>query len=204
MKKLNYNSMTSSIKMLNTISEDVADTIVVLESSDVDIPVWWTNKLAVCSAYMNSLRDYIAYKPENSHSDEEYSDNNQVKVGNYTTEHFDICPTAAELYKNINEKTNMIHLIVESMMLHDIFFKLEKQAIAMGSIDQDMVNKAQHYADMILALADEMSLKVEHSYIEDVHMAKFKELASSKIINDDSMLPPSARLINYNYNKKFD
>jgi hypothetical protein len=203
MKQLNYDSVTSSIKMLNTIAEDASDTLDALQGLDknTNIPVWWTNKLAVCSAYINSLRDYLVYKPENSHIEvnEEYSENTQIRVGNYTTEHFDMCPAALELYRNIAEKTDMIHLVVESMMLHDIFFKLEKQAIAMGSIDQDMVKKAQHYADMILALAREMSLEAEHSYIQNVHMAKFKELASSEIVSDDTMLPPSVRLVNYNY-----
>ena len=27
-----------------------------------DLPSWWTNKLAVSSAYLNSLRDYIVYE----------------------------------------------------------------------------------------------------------------------------------------------
>ena len=31
------------------------------------------------------------------------------------------------------------------MMLHDLLFKLEKQAIAMDNADEDMVEKAQHY-----------------------------------------------------------
>ena len=42
-----------------------------------------------------------------------------------------------------------------------------------------MVDKAQHYADMINELAEEMGLVDEHSYVEDVHMAKIKELAKN-------------------------
>jgi hypothetical protein len=202
MKQLDYSPVDSSVKMLKTIIEDATDSLDILKAIDDDIPVWWTNKLSVCSAYMNSLRDYISYKPEPEPEPEEEITDMQIRVGSYTTAHFDLCPSAIELYKDIAEKTDMIHLVVESMMLHDIFFKLEKQAIAMGSIDKEMVNKAQHYADMILALAREMSLENEHSYIEDIHMAKFKELASFEVINDDTMLPPSARLVYYSYNKK--
>jgi len=83
------------------------------------------------------------------------------------------------------------------MMLHDLLFKLEKQAIAMDNADEDMIEKAQHYADMIMSLAREMRLEEEHSYIEDVHMAKIKELAEDKdFIHDvDDMLPPSAKMV---------
>ena len=44
----------------------------------------------------------------------------------------------------------------------------------------EMVDKAQHYADMIMELAEEMDMKEEHDYVEDVHMAKIKELADKK------------------------
>jgi hypothetical protein len=34
-----------------------------------------------------------------------------------------------------------------------VLFKLEKQAIAMDNADEDMVEKAQHYADMIMKIS---------------------------------------------------
>jgi hypothetical protein len=40
-----------------------------------------------------------------------------------------------------------------------------------------------------MSLAREMNLEEEHSYVEDVHMAKIKELA------EDDMLPPSAKMM---------
>lgn len=102
---------------------------------------------------------------------------NQVTVGNYTTKHFDICPTAIKLYSKIKDMTPMVHLIVENMMLHDMFFKLEKQAVAQGTIDQDDLEKAKHYASMIMDNAKQMDLVKEHSYINDVHLQTFKKLA---------------------------
>mgnify|MGYP003625832243 FL=1 len=132
------------------------------------------------------------------------SDDEQVTVGEYTTRHFDMCPTAVELYTNIDDKTDMIHLVVESAMLQDMLFKIEKQAIAMDKADDDMVVKAQHYADMIMDIAEQMQLVDEHSYIEDTHMAKIRELADNTTveslnviedISDYDMLPPSARMV---------
>lgn len=125
---------------------------------------------------------------EKEDDDEEESANGQVTVGDYTTKHFDICPSAIELYSNIQGKTDMIHLVVETMMLHDLFFRLEKQAMAMGSIDEEELSKAQHYADMIMENARKMNLEAEHAYINDVHMAKFKELAGQAEENNGQEL----------------
>ena len=101
----------------------------------------------------------------------------QVTVGDYTTKHFDMCPSAVKLYSKIKNMTVMVHLIVENMMLHDVFFRLEKQAVAQGAIDEDDLEKAQEYADLIMDNARQMGLEKEHSYIEDVHMPKFDKLA---------------------------
>ena len=214
MKKDGHVDVASSRRMCQTIIEDATDILQALpEDSEAELPTWWTNKLAVCSAYVNSARDYLVHSTsskedssEDSDEDsmedsmeetmEETMDNQQVTIGDYTTRHFDICPSAVELYSNIEDKTDMIHLVVESMMLQDMLFKIEKQAIAMDNADQDMVDKAQQYADMINSIAEQMGLEQEHSYIEDVHMAKIKELAFVEDITDeDDMLPPSVRLM---------
>ena len=210
-EKDGHTDVASSRRMCKTIIEDANDILEALPMTEAALPTWWTNKLAKCSAYMNGARDYLVYSemptsevttvtvtPENVDAPV----SNQVTVGEYTTNHFDICPSAQELYKDINSKTNMVHLVVESMMLQDLLFKIEKQAIAMDNADEDMVEKAQHYADMIMELADEMELEEEHSYIEDVHMAKIKELANNDNNDDedeesdDDMLPPSVRMMN--------
>ena len=110
----------------------------------------------------------------------------QLTVGDYTTKHFDMCPSAVKLYSNIKNMTPMVHLVVENMMLHDLFFRLEKQAVAQGSIDMDDLEKADEYAEMIMDNARQMGLEKEHSYIEDVHMAKFDQLAGVTGEEDDS------------------
>lgn len=109
----------------------------------------------------------------------------QVTVGDYTTKHFDICPSAVKLYSNISGKTEMTHLIVETMMLQDLLFRLEKQLIAQGSADEEDVEKAEHYGDMIMDNAEQMDLYDEHSYIEDVHLAKIRQLAGEEDEEDD-------------------
>src|SRR6056300_1926127 len=207
MRKDGHTDVSSSRRMCKTIIEDANDILDALpRDMEAPLPTWWTNKLAKCSAYMNSARDYLVYsdspmqesREEMDESDdnemEETKNSDQITVGDYTTRHFDICPSAQELYSDISSKTDMVHLVVESMMLQDMLFKLEKQAIAMDNADEDMVEKAQHYADMIMSLASEMGLEEEHSYVEDVHMAKIKELAMD---DEDDMLPPSAKMVKH-------
>ena len=196
MRKDGHTDVSSSRRMCKTIIEDANDILDALpRNMEAPLPTWWTNKLAKVSAYINGARDYLVYsespmqEPREEMDENEDENSDQITVGDYTTRHFDICPSAQELYSNISSKTDMVHLVVESMMLQDMLFKLEKQAIAMDNADEDMVKKAQHYADMIMDIATEMRLEEEHSYVEDVHMAKIKELA------EDDMLPPSAKMM---------
>jgi len=209
MKKDGHTDVASSRRMCKMIIEDANDILDALpRDSETSLPTWWTNKLAKVSAYINGARDYLVYsdspmeepREEMDESEDDDDENEmdetetsgQITVGDYTTRHFDICPSAQELYSDISSKTDMVHLVVESMMLQDMLFKLEKQAIAMDNADADMVEKAQQYADMIMSLAREMGLEEEHSYVEDVHMAKIKELAMDV---EDDMLPPSAKMV---------
>src|SRR6056300_221674 len=209
-QKDGHTDVASSRRMCMTIIEDAQDIIRALpRDMEASLPTWWTNKLATTAAYINGARDYLVYmeNPPVSEVVTVASDDSgnsevpegQIMVGDYQTKHFDICPSAQELYTGISEKTDMVHLVVESAMLHDLLFKIEKQAIAMDRADADMVRKAQHYADMINELAEEMGLSDEHSYVEDVHMAKIKELAEEEVEDsddDDDMMPPSVRMIN--------
>ena len=214
MRKDGHTDVASSRRMCQTIIEDAEDILKALpRNAEASLPTWWTNKLAKCSAYMNGARDYLVYsespmeEPREDVKDDEMSDSGldmgemnilpegQIKVGDYQTMHFDICPSAQALYSSMEDRTVMTHLVVESAMLQDVFFKLEKQAIAMGVIDQDMVNKAQSYANMIMELAKEMDLEEEHEYIESVHMAKFKELLIDNEESNDDMTPPSFKMV---------
>lgn len=200
-QKDGHTDVASSRRMCMTIIEDAEDIMKSLpRDMEASLPTWWTNKLATTAAYINSARDYLVFM-ENPPVSEEVTieapmtAEDQVTVGEFTSKHFDICPSAVALYKDIEASSNAI----ESAMLHDLLFKIEKQAIAADLATPEMVEKAQHYADMIAELAEEMDLVDEHSYVEDVHMAKIKELADNAPEDEekeDDMLPPSVRMMN--------
>ena len=195
-EKDGHTDIASSRRMCKTIIEDANDILEALPVMEAALPTWWTNKLAKCSAYMNGARDYLVYSdsPKMEESvDMGVIQEDQVTVGDYQTKHFDICPSAVALYKDIT----ISDAAIESAMLHDMLFKVEKQAIAANSATSEMVDKTQHYADMIMELAKEMDMVDEHDYVEDVHMAKMKELAEDNTEEaDNDMLPPSVRMMN--------
>jgi hypothetical protein len=215
-----------------------AQELLMLTKDEEQFPAWMQSKMTLASEYMDGFYDFYKYSDysivattevedeeesddaedmsESSDDDMEESDT-QVTIGEYTTRHFDMCPSATALYKDILNKTDMIHLVVESLMLHDLLFKLEKQAISMDAADEDMVIKAQHYADMIMDIATEMRLVNEHSYIQE-HVDTITNLTktTAEDITDpegedmlepmsysmpemsdeeDDMLPPSARMM---------
>ena len=200
-EKDGHTDVASSRRMCMTIIEDAEDIMKALpRDMEASLPTWWTNKLATTAAYINSARDYLVFmsNPPVSEVVTETAPmvaDDQVVVGEFTSKHFDICPSAVALYKDIEASSEA----VESAMLHDLLFKIEKQAIAADLATPEMVEKAQHYADMINELAKEMDLVDEHSYVEDVHMAKIKELADNAAEDEekeDDMLPPSVRMMN--------
>lgn len=200
-QKDGHTDVASSRRMCMTIIEDAEDIMKSLpRDMEASLPTWWTNKLATTAAYINSARDYLVFMENPTVSEEvtieaPMTAEDQVTVGEFTSKHFDICPSAVALYKDIEASSNA----VESAMLHDLLFKIEKQAIAADLATPEMVEKAQHYADMIAELAEEMDLVDEHSYVEDVHMAKIKELADNAAEDEekeDDMLPPSVRMMN--------
>jgi len=198
MKKDGHTDVASSRRMCKTIIEDANDILDSLpQDMEASLPTWWTNKLAKCSAMMNGARDYLVYSTDTPMPESETAEApaDQVVVGDFKSKHFDICPSAVALYKDIEASDEAI----ESAMLHDMLFKVEKKAIAANMATEEQVDKTQHYADMIMELAKEMNLVDEHDYVEDVHMAKMKELANTEQEEeekDDDMTPPSVRMMN--------
>ena len=198
MKKDGHTDVASSRRMCRTIIEDANDILDSLpQDMEASLPTWWTNKLAKCSAMMNGARDYLVYSTDTPMPESETAEvpADQVVVGDFKSKHFDICPSAVAVYQDIEASD----AAVESAMLHDMLFKVEKKAIAANMATEDQVEKTQHYADMIMELAEEMNMVDEHAYVEDVHMAKMKELANTEEednTEDNDMTPPSVRMMN--------
>ncbi len=71
MKKSGHTDVASSLMLCKSIIEDAETILTNLPEGDTELPTWWTNKLAICYAYINSLRDYAVYQGFEEEDDEE-------------------------------------------------------------------------------------------------------------------------------------
>lgn len=62
MKKSGHTDVASSLMLCKSIIEDAESILTSLPEGETELPTWWTNKLAICYAYVNSLRDYAVYQ----------------------------------------------------------------------------------------------------------------------------------------------
>jgi len=132
----------------------------------------------------SGIRDLIArmdeiedqdQAPENDYdASGETADTEELSVGNYQTRHFDMCPAATGVYKDIDEKVEDIDLAERSAKLQDVLYYLEKSPNR-DHVEEDAV-VAQLIADQIMHMAEMMGLEAEHSYIQG-HVDTIKDKA---------------------------
>ena len=66
--------VASALRKCKTIMEDASDihTKLAMMGTMDSLPSWWTNKLAVAAAYMDSMRDYLLYPTNEEVKDQKY------------------------------------------------------------------------------------------------------------------------------------
>ena len=89
----------------------------------------------------------------------------EIKIGDYQTKHYHMCPGAKSLYKDIEDKVDDMDLAVRTAKLQDALFALEMTALEDGATEADL-DAAQLIADQIMAMAEMMGLEKEHNYIQ--------------------------------------
>ena len=104
--------------------------------------------------------------------DDEEEDAGEVKVGDYQTRHFDMCPGATALYKDIESKGVDMGLAERTAKMQDVLFYLEKDPDR-SHVEEDAV-MAQVVADQIMDMAGMMGLTNEHQYVQG-HVDAIKE-----------------------------
>lgn len=100
MKTKSDNSLVSA--MCQAIIED-AQNILDSMPDDCCLPTWWTSKLAVSSAYLNSLRDYITYNSdelEESEGEDSEMEDTQEEMQDMIDAAEDMLPPSARMMKN--------------------------------------------------------------------------------------------------------
>ena len=117
------------------------------------------------------------------------ADTSEIDVYGYQTKHFDICPGATKLFKDIlaGEYTDGIPSVkeqdklIELAKLHDVLFAIEKVALKDSNKAKQHLQKAINITSDIYELGAEIGLDKEHRgkdlyYIED-HLKKINDAA---------------------------
>lgn len=109
----NKNDGHLSTSMCQSLIEDANDIIKqIADIEDCCLPTWWTAKLAVASAYLNSLRDYVTYNRDDILEESGMEDG--------TSEHEDAESSDQEMAEDVaegedNESDDMLDIADEML-----------------------------------------------------------------------------------------
>jgi hypothetical protein len=100
-------------------------------------------------------------------SNEDENDKEEIKIGEYQTKYFHVCPGASSLYGDIESKGVDMDMAERSVRLQDALFFIEEHVGRDGySPDKDYVMVAKNIAKNIMKMGKMMGLEKEHSYIQ--------------------------------------
>lgn len=108
-RKDGHVDVASAKRQCANIIEDCQDILKALPNDeDAPLPTWWTNKLAVAAAYINSDRDYLVFTMQQSSTEEasaEPKEDQRITI-DFTADEDDMTPPSAKMVerKNATEK----------------------------------------------------------------------------------------------------
>jgi len=142
------------------------------------IPVASSEYRQLQNEFDNKKLDYVLFglpgnqpEMEESLTEGEEDDPQELMVGSYQTKYFDMCPGATQVYTDIEDKVEDMDMAERAAKLQDALFALEKHILndEESGTDEGYLLMAQNLADQIMAMAKMMGLEDEHSYI-DMHV----------------------------------
>ena len=100
-----HTDVASAKRQCANIIEDCQDILKALPNDEeAPLPTWWTNKLAVAAAYINSDRDYLVFTMQQASNTEASADENedqQITI-NFNAEEDDMMPPSAKMVERKN------------------------------------------------------------------------------------------------------
>jgi len=97
-----HTDVASARRQCANLMEDCRDIINALPNDDeASLPTWWTNKLAVSAAYINSDRDYLVYTMQQASNEEASAENteDQTITIDFNADDDDMIPPSAKMVK---------------------------------------------------------------------------------------------------------
>ena len=97
-----HTDVLSTRRLCTNIIEDCEQILKALPSDEnAPLPTWWTNKLAVSAAYINSDRDYLVYTMQQASNEEASAENteDQTITIDFNADDDDMIPPSAKMVK---------------------------------------------------------------------------------------------------------
>ena len=85
--------------MCEAIIEDATDILKQIKDKEIEAPTWWTSKLSICSAYINSLRDFVIYNTDEVLETEENEEDDSTLI-DIPQEDDSMLPPSVRMMKN--------------------------------------------------------------------------------------------------------
>jgi len=118
------------------------------------------------SRFINEVTHSHEYEDMSSMGEDE-NDKEEIKIGEYQTKYFHVCPGASSLYGDIESKGVDMDMAERSVRLQDALFFIEEHVGGEGyTPDKDYIMVAKNIAKNIMKMASMMGLEKEHSYIQ--------------------------------------
>jgi len=118
------------------------------------------------SRFINEVTHSHEYEDMSTMGEDE-NDKEEIKIGEYQTKYFHVCPGASSLYGDIESKGVDMDMAERSVRLQDALFFIEEHVGGEGyTPDKDYVMVAKNIAKNIMKMAKLMGLEKEHSYIQ--------------------------------------
>jgi hypothetical protein len=119
----------------------------------------------------------------------------ELMIGGYQTKHFDVCPGATALYKDIESKGVDMDVAVRTAKLQDVLFFIEKHVEEEGYDPNPYYGEvAQILGDQIMTMGGMMDLGSEHSYIQG-HIDRIQSAVQREEVNEAKNIKVTFRSI---------
>ena len=104
-RKDGHVDVASARRQCTNIIEDCQDILKALPNDEeAPLPTWWTNKLAVAAAYINSDRDYLVYTMQQASNEEapaEPKEDQRITI-DFTADEDDMMHPSAKMVERKN------------------------------------------------------------------------------------------------------
>jgi len=116
--------------------------------------------------FINEVTHSYEYEDMSTMGEDE-NDKEDFRIGNYHTKYFHICPSASNLYMDIESKGVDMDMAERSARLLDVLFFVEEHIQRDGyNPEKDYIMVAKNLHRNIMKMAEIMGLENEHSFVQ--------------------------------------